>query len=923
MPVDTKKIMQGQYSFREVEEAIYREWEEKGYFTASRNPRKKPYCIVIPPPNITGILHMGHALNNTIQDVLIRYKRLCGYEVLWMPGTDHAGIATQNVVEKNLAKKQVTRESAGRKKFEEYLWDWTRTYGSTIITQLKRLGAHCDWSRLRFTMDEGYSEAVRAVFVSLYEKGLIYRGNYIINWCPRCRTALSDEEAPYKELDGWLYYIRYPITHTRGEGTPTAGVEKQDFVTVATTRPETMLGDTAVAYNPADTRYAHLKDATVLLPIMNRKLQVIQDPLVDPAFGTGVVKVTPAHDKNDFVMAKKHKVDCINIMNDDATINENAPVFKGLDRFAARAKVVEQLALEGLLVKKEPYKINAGHCYRCGTIVEPRLSLQWFVKMKSLSIPAVDAVKDGAITFSPKRWEKVYLNWMENIEDWCISRQIWWGHRLPVYYCRECTAEGKSKIKNQKSKIEDETVGVIVAKEKPPKCPYCGSQELVQDSDVLDTWFSSWLWPFATMGWPQKQKSGDGSIKSDLDYFYPTDTLVTASEILFFWVARMIMASLEFMDEIPFKDVLIHGTVRDAKGLKMSKSLGNTIDPLAVIEKYGADALRFSLMILAASGADVYLSEEKFVVGRNFANKVWNAFKYSLGVLAPAKETIAPDIPIAESVPAMSLEDYWILEELSCAAGAYRAALESYKISEAVKVLYEFFWHKFCDWYIEISKVSSSSAAPRVIFFVFKELLKMLHPFMPFMSEYLWKKLRSTVAPSLPEPESILTGTFAELPPEGAYRSQQTTMRKLIDFVVTVRSIKKYLDIPASEKIYVEADADEAPARELLFKNRRWICLLARLSGLEPKQGTSVQVFSQGGFMIYFREEKEKIDRYRQSLSAKIEKMQEQEAHYKRKLSDENFVTRAPAELVQSQKDKYREILNDLAVLKKIGATLE
>lgn len=899
--------MMNQYSFKEVEENIYREWEDKGYFTADSHSQKKPYTIVIPPPNITGILHMGHALNNTIQDVLIRHKRLCGYEVMWMPGTDHAGIATQNVVEKSLAKQGLTRDKVGREKFQDYLWEWTNKYGSTIITQLKKLGTHCDWSRTRFTMDERYSGAVREVFIALYERGLIYRGNYIINWCPRCKTALSDEEAPYKELDGFLYYIKYPIEH-KG---------KKDFVTVATTRPETLLGDTAVAHHPQDERYAHLKDAVVTLPILNRRLKVIQDHLIDPQFGTGLVKVTPAHDKNDFVMGKKHKADSVNIMHDDATMNDNAGTYKGMDRFLARKKIVEQLAEEGLLVKKDPYKINAGHCYRCDTLIEPRLSLQWFVKMKPLSVPALEAVQKARITFYPQRWEKVYLNWMENIEDWCISRQIWWGHRIPVWYCPKCTSHQSSAI----GKKENKDPGVIVAKEAPKKCPDCGSTDIIQDNDVLDTWFSSWLWPFATMGWPQAQKSTDAAVKSDLDYFYPTNTLVTASEILFFWVARMIMASFEFMKRIPFEHVLIHGTVRDERGVKMSKSLGNTIDPLEIIDKYGADALRFSLMMCAASGADVYLSEEKFVVGRNFANKVWNAFKYSLMVLLPAKEQLCGVIDLQKLSPDFMLEDSWIVKEFAEASKNFHEHLAAYKLNEAVKEIYEFFWHKYCDWYIEISKASNSSAAPRVLFVLFKETLKLLHPFMPFITEYLYKEYRAQLAVDLPD--SILKDTYVVLPSSAQFDIAHARMEKLIGFVNMARSVKKYLDIPSSEKIAINADAEDPSLRETLFANKKWIMNIARLSALEEKNNESVLIFSQAGFSIYFKETKEKMQEYRQRLAAKIKKMQEQEAHYKRKLDDEQFVKRAPAELVAQQREKYQEVVSDLQVLKELGKTLE
>ncbi len=585
------------YDPKATEDKWYKYWEDKKLFKALISKEKKPYTIVIPPPNITGILHMGHALNNTIQDILIRYKRMQGFEALWLPGTDHAGIATQNVVEKKLAKDNLKRQDLGREEFLKRVWKWREEYGSTIIKQLKKLGSSCDWSRTRFTMDQGLSNAVVEVFIALYNKGLIYKGDYIVNWCPRCHTALSDEEAQHRDVDGMLYHIRYPIKDTK------------DHVVVATTRPETMLGDVAVAFSPSDKRYKHLKGKKLVLPVLDRELNAIFDRLVDPKFGTGALKVTPAHDPVDFQLGIAHNLKSINVMNEDATMNSLASAdYEGMDRFECREALLEALKERGLLVKAEPHRHAVGHCYRCHTMVEPRLSKQWFVKMKPLAEKAIEAVKKKKIRFHPARWTKVYLNWMENIRDWCISRQIWWGHRIPVYYCKECS--------------KDEKQGMIVSKAKPDKCPSCGSSQIEQDPDVLDTWFSSWLWPFSTLGWPDK--------KGDLKYFYPTDTLVTAQEIIFFWVARMIMAGFEFMGKAPFKDIYIHGTVRDATGTKMSKSLGNIIDPLEIIEQYGADALRFSIISITAVGQDVFLSKERFEMGRNFANKIWNASRLVL-----------------------------------------------------------------------------------------------------------------------------------------------------------------------------------------------------------------------------------------------------------------------------------------------------
>ncbi|MFZ5800949.1 MAG: valine--tRNA ligase, partial [Candidatus Omnitrophota bacterium] len=603
------------YNPRASEDKWYKYWEENNLFHSQVNPQKKPFGIVIPPPNVTGILHMGHALNNTIQDILIRYHRMKGEEALWMPGTDHAGIATQNVVEKKLAKEGLKRQDLGREKFIERVWQWREEYGSTIIRQLKKLGASCDWQRLRFTMDENYSQAVVEVFIQLYEKGLIYQGTRIINWCPRCQTALSDEEAPYHDLQGSLYYLRYPLKES-----------PQEFILVATTRPETMLGDTAVAVNPKDKRYKKLVGKTLILPLMNREIKIIADSMVDMEFGTGAVKVTPAHDPNDYLLGKKHNLDFVKVMHPDGRMNENAADYSGMDRFEAREVILEDLKEKGLLVKIEQHKLSAGHCYRCHTLVEPYLSKQWFVKMAPLAKPAIAAVKKGRIKFYPKRWTKVYLNWMENIQDWCISRQIWWGHRLPVYYCKDCQAGNfQFPISNFQIQNSKQNSGVIVSKTRPEKCPQCGSADIYQDEDVLDTWFSSWLWPFATFYRPFDTQELKGLGTQELQYFYPTAVLVTAAEIIFFWVARMIMAGMEFMGDIPFRDVYIHGTVRDVEGKKMSKSLGNIIDPLEIIAEYGTDALRFSLIAITAQGQDVFLSKERFEQGRNFANKLWNA----------------------------------------------------------------------------------------------------------------------------------------------------------------------------------------------------------------------------------------------------------------------------------------------------------
>ena len=658
------------YEAKLVEKKWYQTWLKKGYFKASAKSKKKPYTIVIPPPNITGILHMGHALNDTLQDILTRYKRMQGYEALWLPGTDHAGIATQNVVERSLREEGLTRHSLGREKFLERVWKWREKYGNTIIRQLQRLGASCDWDRTRFTMDEGLSRAVREVFVRLYDKGLIYRGNYIINWCPRCQTALSDEEVQHKDVTGHLYYMKYPI-----EGT-------DETVTIATTRPETMLGDTAVGFHPGDERYTHLKGKTAILPLLNRKLRIIQDADIDPQFGTGALKITPAHDPVDFLLARKHGLESINILNPDATLNDNAGPYKGMDRFEARKKIITELEDRRILLEVKEHVHAVGHCYRCQTIVEPTLSLQWFVRMKPLAEKAIAAVREGRTTFVPSRWNKVYLDWMTNIRDWCVSRQIWWGHRIPVWYCAGCRSKGEP--------------GIVVAVETPKKCPACGHGDLVQDEDVLDTWFSSWLWPFSTLGWPDKT--------ADLKYFYPTDTLVTGYEIIFFWVARMMMAGLEFMGKEPFKQVYIHGIVRDDTGAKMSKSLGNAVDPIQIIDEYGADALRFALISITAEGQDVYCSKEKFEFGRNFANKLWNASRFIAMNRTPSRGGSASGgkgaFTKAPAPSQFSATDRWILSRLHTTIERVTQSLDKSRFNESAGILYEFFWHEFCDWYL-------------------------------------------------------------------------------------------------------------------------------------------------------------------------------------------------------------------------------
>jgi valyl-tRNA synthetase len=856
------------YKPTEKEGKILDFWLENNFFHAEITPDKKPFTIVIPPPNVTGILHMGHALNNTIQDVIIRYQRMQQCQTLWMPGTDHAGIATQNVVERKLAKDNIRKEDIGRDKFLEHLWDWKKQYGSTILNQLKKIGASCDWQRTRFTMDEAYNHSVNEAFVRLYQEGLVYRSNYIINWCPSCRTALSDEEAPYSEKDGFLYYIKYPVLNS----------EQQilDYIMVATTRPETMLGDTAIAMHPGDQRYQWLTDESnsIMLPLLERKLRLIKDEAVDPEFGTGLVKVTPAHDPLDFSLGKKHNLQFINIMHSDAKLNENAGTFKGLDRFQARKKVVEALDKQGLIEKKEPYKIRAGHCYRCDTMIEPRLSLQWFVNMKPLAKEAIEVVKQGKVKFYPPRWKKVYLNWMENIQDWCISRQIWWGHRIPVWYCQDCQDSPD-----------------IVAREKPEKCPECGSKSLMQETDVLDTWFSSWLWPFATLYWPQET--------DDLKYFYPTNCLVTASEILFFWVARMIMSGLKFMGQIPFDKVIIHGTVRDNKGVKMSKSLGNTIDPLDIVNNFGADALRFSLMLLASTGSDVYLSQEKFLVGRNFANKIWNASRFILQKIDEQQISIEHDTSLE-----LDDIDKWLIKNLNQTIKNVTDNLNNYCINDATKEVYHFFWHIYCDWYIEISKNQLSPQKIRVLLTCLLNCLKLMHPVMPFISEDLYQILKNY----LPLKQNSLT--CSEWPQLIDYDSdcqQEDTVESLITLVKEVRNLKTDLGLPSSVKLDVAVVLK--PALEETFKRHlSWIKHLAGIKEVKFKNTLARVLYKSNNLELNFIISDIDLDKYTNSLNKKIAKLEKDLNQTKAKLNNSNFVNKAPQRVVDNARQKADEL---------------
>ncbi|MCF7887286.1 MAG: valine--tRNA ligase [Candidatus Omnitrophica bacterium] len=884
------------YNPKEAEGKILQKWLKGSVYHAKKDPSKKPFSIVIPPPNITGILHMGHALNNTIQDVLIRYRRMRNYQALWMPGTDHAGIATQNVVERALAKEGKTKEDIGREEFQKHLWSWRDKYGSTIIEQLKTIGTSCDWDRLRFTMDQSYSQAVVEVFSELFKQDLIYRGNYIINWCPRCKTALSDEEAAHKEVDGWLYYLRYPVKTKKDE---------KKFIIVATTRPETMLGDTAIAINPEDKRYDWLKSAKVILPIVDKELPVIEDEAVDPEFGTGVVKVTPAHDPVDFQLGKKHNLEFINIMNEDATLNKNVPEsFQGIDRFEARAMLVELLTKKKFIEKKEPYNLGAGHCYRCNTIVEPRISLQWFVKMKPLAQEAIKVVQLDKVKFYPSRWKKVYLNWMFNIQDWCISRQIWWGHRIPVWYCQSCYNPDSNNKK-----------GIIVAKETPKKCPDCGSDKLTQDKDVLDTWFSSWLWPFATFGWPfEKRGTRDDRRRTkekreEFEYFYPTNTLVTASEILFFWVARMIMASLKFTGKIPFSDVIIHGTVRDDKGIKMSKSLGNVIDPLEITDKYGADALRFSLMFLAASGSDVYLSSDKFLMGRNFLNKIWNATRFIFSQIQNKKIKIDKlDYKLEDE------SDTWILNQLNKTIIDCSGLIEKYRLDEAIKTAYDFFWHSFCDWYLEIIKDNFRKTKANNSVFILLSSLKLLHPFIPFISEEIFSLIKQNC--SLDLSEFISESGWPKEKKINLEPQSLAIFTKMVDSVDKIRDLRGDLGL-GQQKISLEIKT-KANLKEVWARHKGWFCRLVNAEAITLVDNLKRVFYQNEYWAINLKIDSADLGKFSQALDKKINNFNSSIKKTESKLKNKKFIKNAPKDVVEKEKSKKSDFSHQLTRLKNL-----
>lgn len=919
------------YNPKDVEDKYYKFWEENNLFHAEQNPAKKPFSIVIPPPNITGILHMGHALNNTIQDILIRWRRMKGDVCLWMPGTDHAGIATQNVVEKELYQKRIKRQDLGRDRFLKEVWKWRDKYGSTIIKQLKKLGASCDWERTRFTMDEEYSKAVREVFVSLWNKGLIYQDDKVINWCPRCQTALSDEEAPYRETKGQLYYIKYPLK------------KSVDYITVATTRPETMLGDTAVAVNPKDKRYKHLIGEIVILPLMEREIKIVADSFVDTKFGTGAVKVTPAHDPNDYEIGIRHNLETINIMDSCGVLNSNAGDYQRMDRFEAREAIVNDLRERSLLEKIEPHTHSVGHCYRCSTVIEPYLSRQWFVRMKPLAKPAIEAVKKGEIKFHPKRWIKVYIRWMENIQNWCISRQIWWGHRIPVWYCLDCKKE------------------VIASTEKPHACRRCKSANLKQDEDVLDTWFSSWLWPFATFGWPTGLSPKGTVLGRDLDYFYPTNVLVTAPEIIFFWVARMIMASFEFMGKKPFSDVYIHGTVRDARGKKMSKSLGNIIDPLDIINEFGCDALRFSIVYLTSSSQDVFLSKEKFELGRNFANKIWNASRFTLMCLK-SSDSIQPLISKGEFRGRpfkLSLADRWILSRLNQTINNVTKSLERFRFNDAANAIYEFFWHEFCDWYLELIKPTlttfsmsqfthqsqrptTSNLNPEmtktVLFHTLETSLRLLHPFMPFITEEIWQHLKRMFAihhsllvhlnwsnkDEILKNKSIMISDWPTFDKRQIDRMAEDKIKFIIAIISAIRNIRSEMSISPSKKIEVLLSTSSVRKRKVLQESVFDITYLSRADTIKikkeikrrPKFFAATLADNVEIFILLERAVDLKAERVR--LTKKISCITEEIDRISRKLKSKDFLRKAPRAIVSKEKLRQQELKASLEKLKNI-----
>ncbi len=877
-----------QYNPFGVEERLYQDWLQKGYFHANEDTEKKTYSIVIPPPNATDILHLGHALNNTLQDVMIRWQKMLGKETCWLPGTDHAGIATQVVVEKLVAKEGTSRRELGRDEFVKRVWDYVSDRKGRILNQLKKIGCSCDWERTRFTFDEQLSEAVKEVFIRLHEKNLIYKGKYIVNWCPRCQTSLSDDEVEHQNYASKLWFIKYKL---KGQ---------DQYLIAATTRPETMLGDTALAVNPKDERYQKYIGKTAILPILDRELKIVADDYVDPEFGTGVVKITPAHDPNDFEISQRHDLEKINILNPDGTLNENAGKFKGFDTKAARKAVLAELEKKGLLDKIEDYDLTAGTCYRCSTIVEPYLSEQWFVRMKPLAEPAIEAVKSGQLRFHPEHWEKTYLYWTENIRDWCISRQLWWGHRIPVYYCRDCNHE-------------------MIAKVKPEKCEKCNSADIYQEEDVLDTWFSSWLWPFSTFGWPSQTR--------ELETFYPTNSLFTASEIIFLWVARMVMAGYEFTGKLCFNDVYIHGTVRDAQGRKMSKSLGNGIDPIEVINQYGADSLRLSLILATPEGQDPNIAMNTFELGRNFANKLWNASRFILMNLGD--ELTDGELESIDDIRELPLMDRWILSRLNETIKKTTEQLQSFRFNAAAKLLYEFIWHDYCDWYIELAKgrlygeesAEDQVKAKRVLGFCLDGILKLLHPFAPFVTEELWHLLHRRDEGD----GSIMEARYPRANEKLIDIKLEEMMARLQRVVYAIRNIRAEMNVPPSKKAEVHLKITDPALRETLEQNQNYLINLGKIEKLvigddlkKPQLSASAvipsaEIFIPLAGLIDVDTERSRLQKELENITKLLEKT-------RKKLANREFVEQAPKEVVDKQREKEQEYEE---VVQKINANLE
>ncbi len=866
------------YDPKEVESRIYEQWETNGCFRGHRDPDKKPFTIVMPPPNVTGQLHMGHAMDATLQDILIRFKRMQGYAALWVPGTDHAGIATQIKVEEDLRVNEgKTRYDLGREKFLERVWAWKNKYGDRIVEQQKRLGASCDWERARFTMDEGCSKAVREVFVSLYEKDLIYRGSRIINWCPNCVTALSDAEVEYVDKPGHLWHMRYPLTDGSG------------YLVVATTRPETMMGDTGVAVNPKDERYQHLIGKTCILPIMNREIPIVADDYVEMDFGTGCVKMTPAHDPNDFEVGLRHNLEIIRVLDDNGKVNENGGKYQGMDRYECRKAVIEDLEALGLMEKTEDYSHNVGTCYRCHNDVEPIISAQWFVKMQPLAEEAMRVVRDGEVKFVPERFSKTYLNWMENVHDWCISRQLWWGHQIPAWYCDDCGE-------------------ITVDREDPTCCKHCGSKNIRREEDVLDTWFSSALWPFSTLGWPDDTE--------DLKYFYPTDVLVTGYDIIFFWVARMIFSGCEHTKQPPFHTVLIHGLVRDSQGRKMSKSLGNGIDPLKMIDQYGCDALRYNLITGNSPGNDMRFFTEKCEAMRNFCNKIWNASRFLLMNLT-IDQCRLPDT--------LELEDKWILSKLNTVIREVTVNMEHYELGVAAQKLYDFIWDTYCDWYIELTKsrlsgedAQAKEQAQQVLCYVLTDIMKMLHPFMPFITEEIWQALPH-------EGDFLMLQDWPVEHPEFDFAGDEAAMEKIMAAIKGIRARRAEMNVPPSRKAELRIVTDQGDVFQtgIPFLQRLASTTGVNITADAPADLSGlVSVVTADAKLYIPMAELVDLDAERKRLSKELEKKKKYQSGIEKKLSNEKFLAKAPEDVVQREKDNLAKAQREIEQLESSLAAL-